>query len=79
MVHRLAVVGALCVNVGVRSWEWVVREHSVALLPLLVVFCGGQRFPFLRAAWSPGGLVFFGVLEVLFLLGGVWGLVFGEI
>ena len=50
---------------------------AVALLFLLVVFCGGQRFPFVRLAWSPGGLGFFVVLEVLFLLGGVWGLVFG--
>ena len=79
MVHRLVVVGSLCVNVCVWSSEWVVLElAAVALLFLLVVFCGGQRFPFVRVAWSLGGLGFFVVLEVLFLLGGVWGLVFGD-
>ncbi len=41
-------------------------------------FLGGQRFSFVRVAWSLGGLGFFVVLEVLFLLGGVWGLVFDE-
>ena len=54
------------------------RRLSVALLSLPIVFCGGQRFPFVRVAWSLGGLGFFVVLEVLFLLGGVWGLVFGD-
>ena len=57
---------------------WVVRGFPVALLSLLVAFCGGQGFPFVRVAWSLGGLGFFVVLEVLFLLGGVWGLVFGD-
>ena len=51
---------------------------AVALLFLLVVFCGGQRFPFVRVAWSLGGLGFYVVLEVLFKLGGVWGLIFGD-
>ena len=41
---------------------------SVALLSLLVVFCGCQRFPFVRVAWSLGGLGFFEGLEVLFYL-----------
>ena len=39
MVHRLVVVGSLCVNVCVWSSEWVVLElAAVALLFLLVVF-----------------------------------------
>ena len=42
----LGVTGVLCVNVCVWSPGRVVRGHSVALLSLLVVFCGGQRFPF---------------------------------
>jgi hypothetical protein len=68
----------LCVNVCMWSPRRVVRGLSVALLFLLVVFCGGQRFSFVRVAWSLGGLAFFAVLEVLSLLGGVWGLVFDE-
>ena len=58
MVHRLVVVGALCVNVRVCSSDWVIRGLAVVLLFLLVVFCGGQRFPFGRIAWSLGGLGF---------------------
>ena len=54
------------------------RGLAVVLVFLLVAFCGGQGFPCLRVAWSLGGLGFFVVLEVLFLLGGVWGLVFGD-
>ena len=70
MVHRLVVAGALCVNVCVWSPGRVVRGLSVvALLSLLVIFCGSQRCPFLRVAWSLGGLGYFVVLEVLFLLG----------
>ncbi len=53
-------------------------ELAVALLSLLVVFCAGQRFPLVCVAWSLGGLGFFGVLEVLYLLGGVWGSVFDD-
>ena len=78
MVHRLVVVGALCVNVCVWSPGRMVRGLAVALLSLLVAFCGGQWFPFVRVAWSLEGLGFFVVLEVLFLLWGVWGLVFGD-
>ena len=78
MVHRLVVVGALCVNECAWSPGRTVRGLAVALLSLLVAFCGGQGFPFVRVAWSLGGLGFFVVLEVLFLLGGVWGLVFGD-
>ncbi len=78
MVRRLVVVGVLCVNVCMWSPGRVMRGLSVVLLSLLVVFCGGQRLPFVRVAWSSEGLGFFVVLEVLFLLGGVWGLVFGE-
>ena len=46
----LGVAGVLCGNVCVWSSEWVVLELAVALLFLLVVFCGGQRFPFVRVA-----------------------------
>ena len=42
-------------------------ELAVVLLFLLVVFCGGQRFPFVRVAWSLGGLGFFMVLDSMSL------------
>ena len=48
---------------------------AVANVSLLVFFCG-PRFPCVRVAWPLGGLGFFVVLEVLVLLGDVWGLVF---
>ena len=48
------------------------RRLSVALLSLPIVFCGGQRFPFVRVAWSLGGLGFFVVLEVLLLFVGLF-------
>ena len=50
VVHRLVVVGVLCVNLCVWSPGRVVHGLSVAMLSLLVVFCGGQRFPFVRVA-----------------------------
>ena len=46
----LGVAGVLCVNVRLWSPGRVVRGHSVALLSLLVAFCGGQGFPFVRVA-----------------------------
>ena len=56
----------------------VVCGLTVASLSLPVVFCSDPRFPSVLVAWSLEGLGFFVVLEVLFLLGGVWGLVFGD-
>ena len=50
----------------------MVRELAVKLLSFSLFFCGGQRFPFVRVAWPLGGLGFFVVLEVLFLLRGVY-------
>ena len=43
------------------------RVLAVALLSLLVAFCGGQWFPFVRVAWSPLFFVIWGQL------GGFWG------
>ena len=73
---------ALCVNVCVWSPGRVVHGLSVALLSLLVVFCGGQRFPFMRVAWSLGGLGFLWCWRSSFCWGvfGAWSLAnpFGE-
>ena len=61
----LGVAGVLNVNVCVRSPGRMVRGLAVALLSLLA-FCGGQRFPFVRVAWSLGW-AFCGVGCPLFL------------
>ncbi len=64
--------------VCVWSSEWMVCGLTVASLSLPVVFCSGPRFSSVLVAWSLEGLGFFVVLEVLFLLGDVWGLVVGD-
>ncbi len=91
---KLILVGEVVVVVqlvGSSGWCWceqmireVVRWLKVVFVSLLVAFCGGQRFPYLRVAWSLGGLGFFVVLDggPLFV-GGVFrawslGIPFGE-
>ena len=84
----IVAVGIFAVGVvGVPGGWWphqnvrvvvVVCGLTVASLSLPVVFCSGPRFPSVLVAWSLEGLGFFVVLEVLFLLGDVWGFVFGD-